>query len=119
MANRGRGGIVVRSDELHVLVIESEVVDGFLDEVGVLIAHMPELDGRDPHEEDAAGGMTVTGGLEPSVVGVPINLLLERVEDADPRIGRKSCAWNRHKYSSRGPAAGRARWLKIPVRIYF
>src|SRR5215469_2744733 len=102
MAKGGGGGIVVGRDELHVFVVEAEVVDRFLDQVSVFVAHVTELDSRNAHKEDAAGGVTVASGLEPGVVGMAINFLLERVENANPRIGQKSCAWNRHKYSSRG-----------------
>ena len=112
MAERGCGWIVVWRYEFDVLVIKAEIVDGFLDEIGILVADVTKLDSGDTHEQNSAVRVTVTGWFQPSVVRMPVYFLLERVEDSYPRIGRESCTWNRHKRSSRGRRLGRARLLK-------
>src|SRR5215472_1621874 len=102
-------GIVIRCDEFDVLIFKPEIIDRFLNEVVVLVADVAEFDGGNSNEEDAAVGVTVAGGLQPRVIGMPVDFLLERVEDANPRIRGKSCSWNRHKRSSRGRRLVRAR----------
>src|SRR5262249_61078621 len=69
MAKRSGCRVVVGSDKLHVGVFEAEIIDGFLDQVRILIAHMPELDGRNAHEENTAGRVTVASRLQPCVIG--------------------------------------------------
>src|SRR6267142_2696740 len=108
MAHGRCGRVVVGCYELHVLVFESEIVDCFLNQIGVLVAYVTELHGGHPDEQNASVGMTEARGLQPSVVGMPIDFLLERVEDADPGIMRQACTWNRHKRSSRARRLVRA-----------
>ena len=43
MTNRSRRGIVLRGDELHVVESEAEIVDGFLNEIGILVARVAKL----------------------------------------------------------------------------
>ncbi len=83
--------------ELHVLVLEAEIVDGLLNQVGVLVAHVAELCRGHAHEEHASAGVTVAGGLQPGVVGVAVDLFFQRVKDAQPRIRSKSWTRNGHK----------------------
>src|SRR4029077_14025326 len=99
MPHRCGGGGVVRCYELYVLVFEPEIVDRFLNQIGILVTHVTELHGGHPDEQNASVRVTEAGGFQPGVVGMPIDLLLERVEDPDPGIMRQACAWNRHKRS--------------------
>src|SRR4030095_3043457 len=105
--------VVVRCYELHVLIFESEIVNRFLDQIGVLVSYMTKLHGRHTNEQNASVSMTEAGGLQPGVVGMPIDFFLERVEDANPGIMRKACAWNRHKRSSRARRLVRAHCQKF------
>ena len=52
--------------------------------------------------------MTVAGRLEPGVVGVSVDFLFERIQDAQPRISGESRAWNRHMKFFALAAAGAA-----------
>ena len=92
MTNRSCGWIVLGGDELYVVETEAEIVDGFLDEVGVLVAGVAEFNRRNADEENASTRMAVASGLEPSVIGVPINFLFQRIENARPWVGGESCA---------------------------
>ena len=75
MTDRGCGRVVLRSDKLYVVEVEAEIVDGFLDEVGVFVAGVAELDSGNAYEKNASAGVAVAGGLEPCVVGVPVDFL--------------------------------------------
>src|SRR6266576_5755203 len=108
MAHGRCSWIVVGCYKLYVLVFQSEIVDRFLNQVGVFVAYVTELDGGHADEQNASVGMTEARGLQPGVVGMPIDFLLERVEDADPGIMGQACAWNRHKRSSRARRLVRA-----------
>ena len=94
MTHRSCGGIVFGSDKLHVVESEAQVVDGFLNEVGIFVAGVAELDGGNANEEDASAGVAVAGGLEPGIVRVPVDFLFQRIEDARPRVGGECCARN-------------------------
>ena len=88
MPNGGGGRIIFRGDEFHLLIFHTEVIDGFLDEIGVFVANMAELDCGHANEQNSATGVAVARGLEPRIVGVPIDLFFQRVENAQPRIRR-------------------------------
>src|SRR5208283_4937489 len=94
VADRGRRRIVLGRDKLHVVELEAQVVDGFLNEVGIFVAGVPELDGGHANEQNSAAGMTVACGFQPRVIGMPVNLFFQRVKNAHPRIWGESCAWN-------------------------
>src|SRR5581483_3907172 len=91
-----RSRVVFRGDELYVLKFEAKVIQGFLNQVGVLLADVTELRSRHADINDRATGVTVTCGFQPRVVRVAIDFFLKRVEDADPRIGGDCCTCNRH-----------------------
>src|SRR5215470_6866465 len=93
------GGVVVGGDELYVLVFEAEVVDGLLNQVGILVAHMTKLGGGNAHEEDAVAGVTIAGGFEPGIVRVAVDFLFQRIEDAGPRIRNDGRRCNGHYFS--------------------
>ena len=96
MTDWSRRRIIVRGDELHLIEAQSQIVDRFLDKVGVLISTMPELRGRDPNKKDCTVRVTVARWFQPSIVGMSIDLLLERVEDSDPGVGYDASASQRH-----------------------
>ena len=94
----GRGGrVVFRGDELHFLEFEAEIVQRFLDQIRVLVSHVAEFRRGHAHEQDRAGGVTVLRGFQPGVVGMAVDLLFQRVENAQPRIRREAWSWNGHK----------------------
>src|SRR5207302_3256023 len=88
MPNGGGGPIIFRGDEFHLLIFLTEAIDGFLDEIGVFVANMAELDCGHANEQNSTTGVAVARGLEPRIVGVPIDLFFQRVENAQPRIRR-------------------------------
>ena len=90
MANRGGRWIVPWRNELHFLILEAKIVEGLLDQIGILVAYLAELSLGHPHEKRASAGVTVAGGLQPGIVGMPVDLFFQRVKDAQPRIGSKS-----------------------------
>jgi hypothetical protein len=75
-------GIVLGGNEFHIIVAESEIVDRFLNQVGVFVADVPELGGGNAHEQNFVAGMAVACRLQPGVVGVAVDFLFQRVEDA-------------------------------------
>lgn len=74
-----RRRIIFGRDELNVLIIHVQIIEGFLDQVGILVAHVPELNCRDTHEHDPVARVAITCGLEPGVIGMPVNFLFERI----------------------------------------
>ena len=86
----------------------SDLIERFLDQVGVFVAHMAELSRGNANVHDSIARVTIAGGLEPGVVGVPVDFLFERIQDAQPRIRRQSRSRNRHNKNLRGPLAGAA-----------
>src|SRR5579863_1127659 len=87
----GRGGwIVPWRNELHFLILEAKIVEGLLNRVGIFVAYLTELRLGHPYKKRASARMTVAGGLQPGVVGMPIDLFFQRVKNAQPRIGSKS-----------------------------
>jgi hypothetical protein len=86
LAGAGGVGILGGGLEDDVLDLEAEVLDGLLDEVGVAVADVLELCRGDAHKERVAGDMREARGLEPRVVGLAIDLLFERRQDANPII---------------------------------
>ncbi len=94
VTNRSCGGIVFGRDKLYVVKSEAEVVDSFLNKVGIFVAGVAELDGGNANEEDASAGVTVAGGFEPGIVRVPVDFLFQRIENARPGVGGDCCARN-------------------------
>jgi len=88
VTDRGCCRVILWSDELYVVEAEAQIVDRFLDEVGIFVAGVTEFDGRNTDEENATAGVAVASGLEPGIVGVPVDFLFQRIEDARPRMGR-------------------------------
>ena len=105
VTHRGGGGIVLGRDELHFLELQAQIVQRFLDQVRVFVSDVAELRRGHAHEKDGPGGVAVLGGLQPGVIGMPVDLFFQRVQNAQPRIGREAWAWNRHKIIFRGAAA--------------
>ncbi len=81
-----RSRIIVGSDELHVSIIHIEIIQRFLDQVSILVADVAELHRGHTHIHDPITGMAVARGFQPGVVGMTIDFLFERIQDAQPRI---------------------------------
>src|SRR5438105_13263339 len=90
MTHPRRGGVwrllLLRRDEFHVVQAEMESFNRFLDQIGILLADVPELHGGNADEELAIFHMAVASGLQPSVVGMAVNFFLERLENLHPGI---------------------------------
>ena len=84
----------------------SSQMASFLDQAGVFISHMAELDGGNANVHDSVARVTIAGGLQPGIVRVPVDFLFERIQDAQPRIRRKSRSRNGHNQKFK-----RGRWL--------
>ena len=97
MAQRSGCRIIFGCDELHLFEFETQVIDNFLDEIGVLVADLTKFRGGHTHKQNSPAGMTVASWLQPCVVGMPVDLLLERIQDAQPRISGKCRTRNGHK----------------------
>src|SRR5712672_113144 len=78
--------IILGGNEFHILVSQPENVDRFLNQIPVFVADMTKLSCRNAHEQDSIAGVTVPRWLQPGVVGVAVDFLLQGVEDARPRI---------------------------------
>jgi hypothetical protein len=83
-----RFGFRLRGHKLHVFILETEILNGFEDEVVVALANETELLRRNGNEELAVCVVTEARGLEPHIVGVAVDLLLKRVENLQPGIRR-------------------------------
>src|SRR5438105_5113327 len=100
IVTHGRGGrIIFWRDKLYVLVFKTKIIDGFLDEVCILVTYVAEFRRGHAHEQNAPAGMAVPRGFQPGVIGVPVNLFFQRIQDAQPRIGNYAWTWNGHKHS--------------------
>ena len=87
IAARGRRGrICLDSDKGDIVDVEVLQLYGFLNEVAVLVADVVELLCRDSHVEGLSGDVAVTGGLEPRLKRLAIDLLFERTQDAYPLV---------------------------------
>src|ERR1700676_1699397 len=107
MPDRRIRRIVLVGNEFHILISEPENVDRFLNQIRVLVAYVTELGGRDAHEQNSIAGVAVPRRLQPGVVGVPVDFLLQGVEDARPRIRDDGRTGERHCLSEY-----RKRWSK-------
>ena len=93
MANGRRRGIIIGSNKFYFAEPETQDVDSFLNEVGIFVAGVAKLDGGNTDKENASTGVTVAGRLEPRVVGVPVDLFFQRIENARPWVGSEGrCA---------------------------
>src|SRR5712691_11288195 len=50
VTHRRRRGVILRSYELHVLILQAKIIDGLLDQVGVPVTDMAEFHRRHAHE---------------------------------------------------------------------
>jgi hypothetical protein len=82
VTDRSGSRVIFGSDELHVLIFQAEIVESFLNEVRILIAYVAELRSRHSDEKYSGAGVAVASGFEPGVVGMAVDLFLERIEDA-------------------------------------
>src|SRR5208282_403005 len=96
MANGSVRRIVLGGNEFHVFVAEGEVIERFLNQIGVFVADVTELGGGNAHEENSIAGVTVASGLQPGIVRVAVNFFFQGVKDADPRIRIDTGTSERH-----------------------
>ena len=94
MPHLGCRRIVFGGHELHVVKSQAQIVDRFLNQVGVLVTMNAILNRWYPHEQHSATGVTVACRLEPGVVGMPVDLFFQRIQNSRPRIRGKACARN-------------------------
>src|SRR6202047_889434 len=113
---RGRW-IIFRGHELHVIETQPQVVDGFLDQVGILVASVAELYCEHAYEQHSSARVAEARRLQPGVVGMPVDLFFQRVQDAQPRIGGKARAWNGHNKFSWGCGQSSARYQIISTTM--
>ena len=73
MPDGRRRRVIFRGDELNILIIHVQVVERFLDQVGVLVLDMPEVGRGNADVHDAVTGMRIAGGLQPGIVRVPVD----------------------------------------------
>src|SRR5713101_791077 len=104
--------IVLGGNEFHILVTEPENVNRFLNQICILVAYVTELGGRYAHEQNSIAGVAVPRRLQPGVVGVPVDFLLQGVEDARPRIRDDGRTGKRHCLSEYVYQNIESRWSK-------
>src|SRR5256885_2492817 len=78
--------LLLWGDEFHIVQAKVQSLNGFLDQVGILLADVAEFQSGNANEELAIFYVAVAGGLEPGVVGVAINFFLESLENLHPGI---------------------------------
>ena len=86
MTNGRCGWIIIRGHEFDFTESEAQYIDSFLNQVSVFVAGVAKFHCWNTDEENASTGVAVARGLEPGIVGVPIDLFFQRVENAQPRI---------------------------------
>ena len=93
-------GIVFGGHEFHFFVTEAEIVDRFLNQICVFVAHVTELGRRNAHEQNSIAGVAVTRRLQPRVVRVTVDFFFQRVENARPRIRDNGGTGERHFFQT-------------------
>jgi hypothetical protein len=97
VTNRRKGRIFFRSNESHIVEFKFQIVDRFLNQIGVSLTDVLELRRRNTHVEDAIFRMAEASGLEPCVKGLTIDFLFQCAEDAHPGIEHGGgCCDERH-----------------------
>ena len=86
-----RRGILRRCLEVDRVDVETKVIDRLLDEVTVAVADVGEVLRRDAHEHRPGNDARETRGLQPCLVGLPVDLLFKRTQNAKPVI--QNCRW--------------------------
>ena len=76
LALRRNRGILLGGHKTHVVELQRLQIDGFLNQVAVLVADVLKLRRRHAHVERAARGVAVARGLEPGLEGLANHLLL-------------------------------------------
>ena len=77
-------------DELDILILQAEILDGLADQVAVLLADVAEVRIGHAHEQDRSLRMTEARRLEPGLVGMAVDFFFQRIKNEHPRIGRGS-----------------------------
>ena len=94
LAHARRAGVLLRRGEDNRVDVQRQVVDGLLDQVGILLSQVLELGRRNAHIECFARDVGEPRGLEPGLIRLAVDLLLQRGEDADPLIQYGCCCGN-------------------------
>ena len=103
--------ILLHGDESHVVELQRLQIDGFLDQVAILIADVLKLWRRNAHVECAARGMAVAGGLQPGLERLANHLFFQGCENLQPGIesrSRRNCKCHRANPCLRHLWSGRA-----------
>ena len=85
-AHTGRSRLGRRRLEDHLVNLETERVDGFVDVIAVAVADDLEVCRGHAHKQRTAFHVRKPGGLEPRLKALPFYLLFQRTEDAHPLI---------------------------------
>jgi len=96
MPDRRIRGIILGGNKFHILISEFEIVERFLDQVGVFVADMTKLGRRYAYEQDSIAGVAVARGFEPRIVRVAVDFLFQGVKNAHPRIRDDGGTGERH-----------------------
>ncbi len=83
---RGAAGSWAGVSKIDALDVELEALDGFFDQVSVLVADVFELRGGDAHVEGFLDHAGEACRLQPGFEGLPVDLFFERAEDAHPLV---------------------------------
>ena len=75
-----------RNGEDHRVQLQPQHIDGFADEVRVAIRYVLKLCRWNPYMQDAVGDVRKARGLEPRLKALPVNLFLERAQNANPLV---------------------------------
>ena len=103
MTNGSIGRIVLGGNKFHIVVSQAEIVDGFLNQISVLVPHMPKLGGGNANEKNSVADVGIACRFQPGIVGMAVDFLFQRIEDARPRIRNESGTGSRHFYEYQAP----------------
>ncbi len=125
-ALRRNGRIFLGGHEAHVVELQRLQIDGFLNQVAVLVADVLELRRRHAHIERAAGCVAVASGFEPGLEGLADHLLFQCRENLEPGVEsrcRRSCKCHRSNpclrrlvYCRNGSSAGFGQRLSLGAK---
>src|ERR1051326_990964 len=78
--------ILFYGDELKIFKLKAQIIDGFKDQIAVLVADVAELGSGHADKHHLSNCVTKTRWLEPGFEGVSINFLFQGTQDAHPWI---------------------------------
>ena len=95
---RRNRGVFLGGDEAHIVKLQRLQVDGFLNQIAVLVADVLELGRRHADVERAARGVAIARGFEPGLERLTDDLLFEGGQNLNPGIKdgcRRGCKCHR------------------------